>query len=71
MGFFRNYALKVDNDRRKREALTAFYKASSDVLFLESKEGQLLATPEHLARAKEQRQELHQYLRDEFGVENP
>lgn len=71
MGFLRNYALRVDNERRKREALTAFYKASSDVLFLESKEGQVLSTPERLAKAKEHEKELRRYLSNEFGVDNP
>lgn len=71
MGFFRSWALKMDIDQRKREALTAFNHATTEVLFLESKVGQGLATPERLGRAREQQRELRKHLSEEFGIENP
>ena len=69
MGFLRDYAVRVDFNKRKREALTGFYEATTELNFLESRHADGLATPDKIREQRELVERLRRELKAKFDVD--
>lgn len=71
VGFLRDLAYSMDESRIRRDALTQYYEASSQLMFLESEAGRSVRRPGDVEAQREVVARMRAYLHEEFGIKDP